>query len=247
MTAVHILVLLVRSAVVLAQDSSIYDYAPALDSPCPTGSPNTSALVRGFTPQAQSLGPQEQAYVSARESTVIPRAWSDWLGDGSALGYDLSSFEGHLPRLAIAIGGRSLRAAQFGAGVLSALDARNDTAKNRGTGGLLQVASYLSSSSGRSRAHRSPVSFLILALVIGGAWLAGGMVANDWPNPRDLVYGDGQGLSGWMLDMDLVAPSSISVHDVDNQDYWTSVLDSVSAKAESSMSVVPRVLFFPVF
>lgn len=49
----------------------------------------------------------------------------------------------------MAIPGGGLRAAQYGAGCLSGLDARNDSAKAAGSGGLLQVTSYLTGLSGR--------------------------------------------------------------------------------------------------
>lgn len=146
------LLCLLRSHLGFGQSNSIANYAPTVDSSCPnsSGSSANPAFIRTFTPESQSLNSQEQAYISARESNVIPGAWSDWLGDGSAIGYSLASFQHHFPRVGIAIGGASLRTAQFGAGVLSALDARNGTAKNVGTGGLLQVASYLAASSGKS-------------------------------------------------------------------------------------------------
>lgn len=212
------LLCLLRAHLGFGQSNSIANYAPTVDSSCPNSSSSSAnpAFIRTFTPESQSLNSQEQAYISARESNVIPGAWSDWLGDGSAIGYSLASFQDHFPRVGIAIGGASLRTAQFGAGVLSALDARNGTAKNIGTGGLLQVASYLAGSS-------------------GGAFLAGSMVTNDWPSPGDLVYGNAPSLSGWMLDVDLIAPSSIDVSDKENQEYWGSILASVQAKASAPM------------
>lgn len=73
---------------------------------------------------------------------------------------------------------------------------------------------------------------------IGGALLAGSLVTNDWPSPGDLVFGNGTSLSGWMLDLDLIAPSSIDVSDKENQEYWGSILASVQAKASAPMSVV---------
>jgi lysophospholipase len=138
---------------------SITDYAPIINAPCPQT--NDGVLVRTFTPQTQALNSQEQSYINARESSVIPNAWSDWVGDGSGIGYNLSSFGGSLPRIGVAVGGGGYRAAQFGAGVFSALDARNITAKTSGTGGLLQVVSYLVSSSGeRSNSLKSCRTFL---------------------------------------------------------------------------------------
>lgn len=60
----------------------------------------------------------------------------------------MSSFQGNLPKVGIAIPGGGLRAAQYGAACLEALDARNNSAKAAGTGGLLQVASYMTGLSG---------------------------------------------------------------------------------------------------
>ncbi|KAG8213909.1 phospholipase B [Butyriboletus roseoflavus] len=198
----------------VAAQGSIADYAPTLNVPCPQTS--NGVLVRTFTPQNQALNPQEGSYVAARESKVIPNAWSDWVGNGSAVGYDFSLFNASLPKLGIALGGEGYRTAQFGAGVFSALDARNNTAKSLGTGGLLQVASYLAGSS-------------------GGSWLTASLSLNDWPSPSTLVYGDGASLSGWMLDLDLVAPSSLNMGDANNQEYWGSILASVEAKANASI------------
>ena len=132
----------------VAAQSSISDYAPTVNVPCPNSA--NGGLVRTFTPQTQALNPQEASYIAARESNVIPSAWSDWVGNGSSIGYSFSTFYASLPRIGIAVGGQGYRTAQFGAGVFSALDARNSTAKTSGTGGLLQVASYLAGSSGMS-------------------------------------------------------------------------------------------------
>ena len=41
-----------------------------------------------------------------------------------------------------------------------------------------------------------------------------------------------------MLDLDLVAPSSLNLGDVNNQEYWGSILASVEAKANTSMFVL---------
>jgi lysophospholipase len=156
---------LALAAVAYAFNGSVTDYAPLLNQPCPdiTSSP----LVRSFTPKNQTLHPREEAYVDTRLSTVIPNEWKNWIGDGSAIGYNLSAFvnvdgnstgtgtgstgNGSFPKIGIAISGGGYRAAQYGAGVLSALDARNDSAKAAGTGGLLQVTSYISGLSGTFR------------------------------------------------------------------------------------------------
>lgn len=135
---------MVSSSVALDLGSPL-DYAPQTNVNCPD-----TPLVRVFTPETQSLNPLESEYVSTRQATVIQDAWKVWLGDGSALGYNLSAFNSNFSKVGIAVSGGGYRAAQYGAGTLSGLDARNDSAKNAGTGGLLQVASYISALSGKA-------------------------------------------------------------------------------------------------
>ena len=143
---------LALTGVVYALNGAVTDYAPLINQPCPDA--NTDPLLRVFTAVNQSLHPREQSYVNTRLTTVIPNEWKNWIGDGSAIGYNLSSFNSSsFPKIGIAVGGRGLRAAQYGAGVLSALDARNESAKAAGTGGLLQVTSYMSGLSGASRIY----------------------------------------------------------------------------------------------
>lgn len=137
------------AGVVYALNGSLTDYAPLVNQPCPDVT--TNPLLRVFTAVNQTLHPSEDSYVNTRLTTVIPNEWKNWIGDGSAIGYDLSSLNSSsFPKVGIAIGGVGLRGAQYGAAVLSALDARNESAKAAGTGGLLQVTSYLSGVSGAS-------------------------------------------------------------------------------------------------
>lgn len=53
------------------------------------------------------------------------------------------------PVVGMAISGGGFRASLFGAGVLNAFDARNDTSKTFGTGGLYNVLTYLAGASGQ--------------------------------------------------------------------------------------------------
>jgi lysophospholipase len=140
------LLLLLLRCNLLAAQGSVTDYAPQINVPCPDV--ETAPLLRVFTPETQSLHPQEAWYIEQRESTVIPAAWEGWLGDGSGIDYNLSAFVGHFPRIGVAFSGGGLRAAQYGAGVVSGIDARNASAKAAGTGGLLQVSSYIAGLSG---------------------------------------------------------------------------------------------------
>ncbi|EPQ56964.1 hypothetical protein GLOTRDRAFT_73425 [Gloeophyllum trabeum ATCC 11539] len=190
-----------------AAQGSVTDYAPTTNVKCPA-----APLVRVFTPQNQSLHPQEQAYISTRESTILPDAWKEWIGDGSGIGYNASvvqAMQGNWSRIGIAISGGGFRAAQYGAGVLSGLDARNESAKAAGTGGLLQVASYLSGLS-------------------GGSWITGSLYMNNWLTIKDMVFGNGGNLSGWLLDLNLAAPAGIDLFNQDNQYFFGSLVWSTT-------------------
>lgn len=130
------------------RQSSVADYAPITNGNCPDIT-NTK-FVREWTPTTQGLHPGEQTYIQTRNSTVIQDAWQSWIGDASQLGYTFSSLAGHFPLVGLSLPGGGLRASLFGAAALNALDSRNQTSKAAGTGGLLQVASYLTGLSGRS-------------------------------------------------------------------------------------------------
>ena len=173
-----VLVLLFQLLVlVLAGDDSpgpalsVVSYAPSTNVECPDLS--TTSLIRTIPLRNQSLHPSEQAYVAGRQATTALAAWKDWLGDGSALGYNLTAYSGPFPSIGIAIPGGGLRAAQYGAGSLLALDSRNATAKAAGTGGLLQVASYMSGLSGTSYVDQIQVPCLkVLTRWFMGNWLS---------------------------------------------------------------------------
>ncbi|KAF8993709.1 phospholipase B [Cyathus striatus] len=193
---------------------AVTDYAPNVNVECPDLS--TTSLVRVFSPENQTLHPQEQEYTAKRSSQVIPQAWTDWLGDGSRVGYNITMFNTAFPKVGIAIPGGGLRAAQYGAGCLSGLDARNESAKAAGTGGLLQVASYITGLS-------------------GGSWVTGSLFFNNWPTIKDLVYGNGNDLSGWQLDIPFVTPDGDNVLSENNQYFYGSILWSIMAKANKGI------------
>ncbi|KAF9461302.1 phospholipase B [Collybia nuda] len=193
-----------------SQDS-VDDYAPSSNVQCPDIS--TAPLIRVFTPENQTLHPDETEYIGQRTSKVLPDAWSAWLGgELPAHGYDLADFGGKYPKIGIAIPGGGLRSALYAAGTLNALDARNDSAKAAGTGGLLQVASYISGLS-------------------GGSWITGSLYFNNWPKINELVLGNGKDLEGWLLDVPFVTPDGINLFSDKNQAFFGSVLWSVMSKA----------------
>ncbi|CAA7263207.1 unnamed protein product [Cyclocybe aegerita] len=197
---------------------SVATYAPDTNVPCPDLS--TAPLIRRFSPQNQTLHPEEQRYISERANNVLPNAWKDWLGDGSGIGYDLSTFSpATYPKIGIAVPGGGLRAAQYGAGCLLGLDARNATAKAAGTGGLLQVASYLSGLSALDELSRRVLADRLLILQ---------QLAQD-RRPR---FRRRQDLSGWMLDLSFVTPDGVDLLSDRNQAFYGSILYGIIAKAD---------------
>jgi lysophospholipase len=89
------------------------------------------------------------------------------------------------------------RSALYSAGALTAFDIRNSTAKEIGTGGLAQVATYYGGLS-------------------GGSWIATSWALNGLPITRDLVVGNtqnGGNLTGWILDRDLLLPDGLRAPD----------------------------------
>ncbi|KAF9502000.1 phospholipase B [Pleurotus eryngii] len=192
---------------------AVTDYSPQVGVQCPDVSINP--LIRVFTPRNQSLHPREQEYIKGRQA-VIEDAWADWLGDGSGVSYNVSAFAGHFPKVGMAIPGGGLRSAQYGAACLNGLDSRNERAKQAGTGGLLQVSSYLTGLS-------------------GGSWVTSSLVFNNWPTVEDLVFGDGKDLTGWLLDLSLATPDGVNILSDKNQEYYGSLLWSVMAKAQTGI------------
>lgn len=181
-----------------AQSPAAVAYAPTLGT-CPPG----TSLVRqvGSNAKKQSLNADEARYVSARRSQVTPDAWKKYLlsvqlHSGVALPFYVDALllglwgKNAQPNLGIATSGGGYRAAIFGAGILNALDARNKTSVNAGTGGLLQAATYLSGLS-------------------GGSWLVSSLAQADFPMLPELVFGpsstpSGNAFGGWLTEIDVL-------------------------------------------
>lgn len=70
---------------------------------------------------------------------------------------------------------------------------------------------------------------------LGGGWLTGSLVLNDWPTVSDMVFGNGNSLAGWLLDLNLVIPDGVNLFNDKNQYYFGSILWSVMAKAAKGM------------
>lgn len=74
------------------------------------------------------------------------------------------------PTVGIAVSGGGFRAALVGAGMFNAFDGRNKSAVKAGTGGVLQLASYMTGLS-------------------GGAWFVSSLAINSHPSMHDLILG----------------------------------------------------------
>lgn len=226
-----LLALLTLGAAAAERGNAPTDYAPLTNLQCPdTGTTN---FIRQFSTNDQAIPAAETAWIAEREK-VVAQAWKDWVGDGSSIGYDLTKFEGKFPRAGLALPGGGLRAAQYGAAVMNALDSRNDTAKSAGTGGLLQVLSYITGLSG-SLSVSCIEHVLYSPPTSGGSWVTGSMFFNDWPKPYEVVFGNGNTLDGWKLDLPFASPDGSNVFSDLNQDFFGSILWSVIAKAQANI------------
>jgi lysophospholipase len=58
---------------------------------------------------------------------------------------------------------------------------------------------------------------------------------NDFPTVKDLVHGNGDNMTGWLLDIPLVTPDGSNVFSDVNQHWYGSILGSVFAKASAGL------------
>ncbi|KAJ1032558.1 hypothetical protein NDA16_000581 [Ustilago loliicola] len=161
-------------------------FAPA-NMPCPN---TTSQQGPGFIRPANTkqLSTAEEEYITRRRSSTRD-GWAQWLSNSAKLDSVLpggasnyTSSEDRLPRLGFALSGGGLRAMLVGSGTLQGFDARNETANQRGTGGLLQLAEYVAGLS-------------------GGSWATASLAMNNWATTQSLKD------SIWNLQSNLIVPS----------------------------------------
>lgn len=171
-----------RSRGVAPSSATSGSYAPSLNQTCPT------TLIRqpdNNSTTASILSSDESAWVTARRANAVSE-WSSYLKN-SALnltGFNIDTFlanTSNLPNVAVAVSGGGYRAMLHGASVVNAFDGRNSSAVSQGTGGIMQLATYMAGLS-------------------GGSWLVGSLAINDFPTIfelRDL----------WNLSENLVSPA----------------------------------------
>ena len=154
------------------------DYEPSKNQSCPT------TLVRQPSNTSSILSNGERDWVASRRANAVSQ-WSSYLSSSAlnfkSSGFDLTSFlsnTSNLPNVAIAASGGGYRSMLHSAALLNAFDARNATSLAQGTGGILQLATYIAGLS-------------------GGSWLVGSLAVNDFPTIFDLR-------NVWNLKQDLV-------------------------------------------
>ena len=214
---------------IAAQPSALSSAAIAYTPQSYACSPGTT-FVRSAGSNQATLSPEEVEYVSTRREQVLPTAWRSYLStvksNADAAYVSLPSYVSdilsdveRLPTLGIATSGGGYRAALFGSGVLNALDGRNATAVEAGTGGLLQSASYLSGLS-------------------GGSWLVTSLVQANFPTIPSLIFGldatSPDAFGGWLTQYGIMQPTS----DPEVQQlYIEAVLGEIAGKREVGFPV----------
>jgi lysophospholipase len=212
----------------VAQSAASLAYTPVYGA-CPNG----FTLVRKTGSSAagnQTLGPQEAAYISARKSNVLPNAWKTYLSNLEATNASLPSYVSDIlsnssnavyPNLGIACSGGGWRASMFGAGVLNALDGRNETSMALGTGGLLQAAQYITGLS-------------------GGSSLVGSLAQANFPTTEVLAFGTNatdptNAWGGWLAQINQEFPYPNNA--TGNNEYIQLLIEEVRGKYEAGFAV----------
>lgn len=105
---------------------------------------------------------------------------------------------------------------------MNALDARNQSSKAAGTGGLLQAATYVSALS-------------------GGSWLVTSLALANYPTIQDLIFPPASGGSnttnvfgGWLADLNVLGPST---DQTTNAQYIGTLFGEIAGKLQAGFPV----------
>lgn len=129
------------------------------------------------------LSPGEEAYVSSKANLSIP-LWSDFLKQAGLKDFDIEDFlhkatttgaraGDTVPNIALALSGGGNRALLYSSSILDAFDSRNPEAMKARTGGILQLANYVTGLS-------------------AGSWLLGSWATSNFerfPSLNQTVWG----------------------------------------------------------
>ncbi|KAJ3097088.1 Lysophospholipase 1, partial [Phlyctochytrium bullatum] len=120
---------------------------------CPADEPILRSVTFGLQngKANQTLLKEEAEWVSKREEKAR-ETWRRYLERAELENFDINAFlnKTKLPRVALAFSGGGSRALLVGAGVIKAMDERTPKAVEQGTGGILQLSTYISGLSGGS-------------------------------------------------------------------------------------------------
>ncbi|KAH9473830.1 hypothetical protein Pst134EA_000893 [Puccinia striiformis f. sp. tritici] len=222
-------VLIVLWLTIIRHSSSGLTYAPSKVA-CPEHF--------GIRQGGHSVGIAERAYNEGRRTQVLTHAYQEYLTNLNTfvashkdkslvlpnyLTRILSSKNAtELPRFSIAVGGGAYRGAIFAAGIMNAMDGRNASSVQAGTGGLLQIADYITGLS-------------------GSAWLVVSWAESELAPLYDLVGGAGKSSRrvGWFTQYNLFDPTAsfrsrnFAEHFKKfllGTKYWSKILDQVIQK-----------------
>ncbi|KAJ7700428.1 lysophospholipase [Mycena rosella] len=169
--------------------------------------------------RGQGISVSEARYIEQKREKVLPSAFKTYLHNVQRTGVTLPDYvekilqsTNQLPTVGISTSGGGFRAAIFGAGVLNALDARNSSSVEKGTGGLLQAATHLAGLS-------------------GGSWLVTSLAQANFPTIQHLVFGDGRGgdFGGWIPEFDIW---TVSTDPAVQATYVDELLQEIAVKAK---------------
>jgi lysophospholipase len=154
-------------------------YAPAFVQ-CPS-----TPMLRNV--DESGLSQNETLWLAKRED-VVYSAWNQYLQQLNISGLDVNQFlsdNATLGKIGIAYSGGGFRAMLNGAGLFNAMDSRNPDAVKAGTGGIIQLSTYMSGLS-------------------GGSFLVGALAINNFPLISQLV-------PLWNLDQSVIFPTGINI------------------------------------
>ncbi|RKO85654.1 lysophospholipase, partial [Blyttiomyces helicus] len=140
-------------------------------------------------------------------------AWAEYLSRAGLTDFPTDAFlaQPRLPRVGIAISGGGNRACLVGAGVVQAADARVPGSVAAGTGGILQLSTYISALS-------------------GGSFLVGSMFATEFPTVDYLAK------NVWKLSQNVFEPAGTDDVLAEAKLYWR-LLKDVKAKEANGFPI----------
>lgn len=200
----------ISSVLLLAASAAAWSptggYAPG-QIDCPDGS---------FVRAANNLSDHEIDWIAERHK-VTDENLKLFLQGANLLDFNVSEFlsnttDGRSITIGIAFSGGGYRAMLSGAGQIAALDNRTTGAAEKGLGGLLQSATYLTGLS-------------------GGNWLVGSLVMNNWTSVETILNNN----TIWNLEHSIVDYGGWNA--IKAYEYYKDLWDDVHAKEDAGFEI----------